>query len=213
MVQYSEPCLICLEDIFVHASERRTKVFTCCGGFICMACAKPGRGFDKCPLCRTPIDASTSVAGVVTLAERGVSWAQKELGRYLISGIRGFQKQEKAGLEWLNKAAAQNFPIALFLLSAVYRDGLTSVVRKSQDKANELMLKAANLGHPCANSELALCYFAGMEGIEQDRAEAYFRASVSFALDNTDVRAAWVLGYFHHHEQVVSDPSLYLACY
>ncbi|EJK57843.1 hypothetical protein THAOC_22074, partial [Thalassiosira oceanica] len=32
---YSEPCLICLDDTHVHASENLLEQFYCCGGFIC----------------------------------------------------------------------------------------------------------------------------------------------------------------------------------
>ena len=213
---YSEPCLICLDDVFVNASDSRKKVFSCCGGFICMACAKPGLGFDKCPLCRKPMPTGT-VAEVATrmvaLAERGVGWAQADVGKGMIMGRAGFKKQEKAGLEWLNKAAAQNHPPALYSLSAFHRDGRAALLVKSEEKANELLLKAANLGHISANSELAIGCFAGINGFGEDRDEACFRASVAFALDNTDGRAAWVLGAFHHYEEVVPDPSRYLACY
>lgn len=53
---YSEPCLICLEDIHVYASANLAEFFVCCGGFICMACAldikESGKCLGKCPLCR-----------------------------------------------------------------------------------------------------------------------------------------------------------------
>ena len=50
---YSEPCLLCLENIHVHASEDLYQLFFCCGGFICEACAGDVREsefeIDKCP--------------------------------------------------------------------------------------------------------------------------------------------------------------------
>ncbi|EJK50244.1 hypothetical protein THAOC_30813, partial [Thalassiosira oceanica] len=80
-----------------------------------------------------------------------------------------FEKQEKAGLEWLNKAVAQDFPPALCELSNLRRDGLKSLVRKSQEKANEqLLMKAANLGYVAANSELAQYCLLAEDGFEKN---------------------------------------------
>ncbi|EJK62635.1 hypothetical protein THAOC_16742 [Thalassiosira oceanica] len=77
----------------------------------------------------------------------------------------------------------------------------------SEEKANELLLESANLGHVLANMELA-----GMHGFEKNPDEAYFRASVAFALDGTNEQAAFVLGGFHY-DKYVHESSLYLACY
>ncbi|EJK74677.1 hypothetical protein THAOC_03633 [Thalassiosira oceanica] len=216
---YSEPCLICLEDIHVHATLSEMELFFCCGGFICRSCAwnieESELGLDKCPLCRESLAVTSEAddaAKLIALAKRGVSWAQTDVGRSMIHGEGGFQKQAKAGLEWLNKAAAQDYPLALSGLSDLHREGLKSLVRKSQDKANKLMLKAANLGHAAANSELASHYLSGTNGFEKNPDEAYFRASVAFALDSKSEQAAFYLGCFHYDKDV-PEPSLYLACY
>ncbi|EJK45795.1 hypothetical protein THAOC_35572, partial [Thalassiosira oceanica] len=120
-------------------------------------------------------------------------------------------KQAQTGLEWLKKAAAQDYPPALFELSTLHLDGLKSLLRMSQEKANELLLKAANLGYALANTKLAANYLQG-DGFEKNPDEAYFRASVAFALDSTDEQAAFMLGCFHY-EKAVPEPSPYLACY
>ena len=130
----------------------------------------------------------------------------------MISGKRGFQRQEKTGLEWINKAAAKDYPLALFELSDLHRNGLESLVRKSQEKANKLLLKSANLGYAKANSEMATFYIQGTDGFEKDFDEAHFRASVAFALDASNFRAAWVLGSLHV-QGCLPEPSPYLACY
>ena len=217
---HSEPCLMCLESIHVTAVDSPVKYFLCCGGFICTACMEGVHesefGFWRCPLCRESIDETTeaeSGAKLVALAERGVAWAQKDMGKCMIDGIKGFVKQKKAGLEWLDKAADRNYPPALYELSMSYRYGSGSSKRKSQEKANELLLQSANLGHSSANSELAAFYFDGTDGFGEDRDEAYFRASVAFALDDTNYHAAHELWRFHHDEQNVPESSLYLACY
>ncbi|EJK56308.1 hypothetical protein THAOC_23842 [Thalassiosira oceanica] len=213
---HSEPCLMCLEDIHVHAASSVRKIFICCGGFICEVCVrnmdKSGLGLDKCPLCRESFAASSEAeddAKVMTLAKRGNSWAQREAGSLMIHGRKGYDKQK---LEWLKKAAAQDYPPALFELSAVHRDGLKSLVRKSQEKANKLLLKAANLGYAKANSLLATYHTSGTKGFEENTDEAYFRASVALALDNENGQAAFILGTNHHIEKC-SEPSPYLACH
>ncbi|EJK71114.1 hypothetical protein THAOC_07477, partial [Thalassiosira oceanica] len=154
-----------------------------------------GVGVDKCPLCRESFDDKTeaeNAADLMRLAKRGVNWAQSNVGQCLMEGMRGFKKQAQTGLEFINKAAAQNYPPALYDLSNLYRNGIASELEKSEEKANELLLESANLGHVLANMELA-----GMHGFEKNPDEAYFRASVAFALDGTNEQAAFVLGGFH----------------
>ncbi|EJK72386.1 hypothetical protein THAOC_06089 [Thalassiosira oceanica] len=145
-------------------------------------------------------------------AKRGVSWAQREVGRSLVIGGEGCEEQEKAGLEWLNKAVAQNYPPATLELSGLHRIGLKSLGRKSQEKANKLLMKAANLGYAEANSELAQYCLLAEDGFEKNNEEAYFRASVAFALDGANAQAAKILGVLHFNEDV-AESSPYLACY
>ncbi|EJK75315.1 hypothetical protein THAOC_02962 [Thalassiosira oceanica] len=217
---YSEPCLICLDNIHVHASKNLLETFSCCGGFVCKSCAldvrESGVGLDKCPLCREFYHDKTVArrsAQLMALAKRGVSWAQSDVGQCMIKGMRGFEKQAQTGLEWINKAAAQNYPSALYELSSLYRDGISSELEKSEEKANELLLKSANLGHVPANSILSGFYFGGTNGFEKNLDEFYFRSSVTLALDNTREGAARVLGSLHFFEHGIPEPSLYLACY
>lgn len=127
---YSEPCLICLDDVHIHAAESLAQLLVCCGGFVCATCAldikETGVGLNKCPLCRKSLLnlSGVEVAHSMALAARGVAWAQTFVGSHMIEGIEGFEKQEKTGLDWLNKAAAQNHPRALYHLSNLYRTGL-----------------------------------------------------------------------------------------
>ncbi|EJK74434.1 hypothetical protein THAOC_03888 [Thalassiosira oceanica] len=173
---YSEPCMICLDDVHLNASESLTIALTCCGGFICKTCYREfmnsGVDLGQCPLCRATQSSTEAEAAVqcMALAERGVSWAQSNVGRCMIPGRIGFKKQEEAGLKWVEKAAAQNDPSALHYLSSLYRDGLTSVLDKSQEKANELMIKSANLGYASANS-LVWLYFTSMGRMVLERIE------------------------------------------
>ncbi|EJK69734.1 hypothetical protein THAOC_08978 [Thalassiosira oceanica] len=154
------------------------------------------RGDSRESFAVTSVAAAYGHAQLMILAQRGVSWAQAVVGTRMAMGINGFEKREQAALEWLCKAAAQNYPPALSELSDLHRVGFKSLVRKSQEKANELLLKSANLGFALANSRLALCYIQGACGFEKNPDMAYFRASVAFALDSKDERAALILGSF-----------------
>ena len=217
---YSEPCLICLEDIHIYASANLAEFFVCCGGFICELCATryingTEIGFDKCPLCRESIgnmNEAEAAVQLLVLAKRGVSWAQNDVGRRMVQGNAMFKKQEKTGLKWLNKAAAQNHPPALYSLATFYGDGMGHVIRKSEDKAKELLLKSANLGYAPANFCLSSYYSSGKDGFENDPDESYFRASVAIALNSTFFQAAFRLG-LSHNCQDLPEPSPYLACY
>ena len=213
---YSEPCLMCLENIHVHASQNLIQLFGCCGGFICMACGREVASgqINKCPLCRSLLTADdiSERTQVMALAERGVSWAQKNVGTHMIKGTLGFKKQEKAGLKWIEKAAAQNDPDALFYLATLYGNGLTSVLDRSQEKADELLMKSANLGYAAANALMAKFHFTGTQGFEEDLDEAIFRATVAYAVDASDESAVTTLG-FHLTPEQATEPSPYLACY
>ncbi|EJK54816.1 hypothetical protein THAOC_25523 [Thalassiosira oceanica] len=221
---YSETCLICLDDIHVHASESLTKQLVCCGGFICSSCARDIRESDymgfggKCPLCRGSFGDKTeaeNAAKLMTLAKRGVIWAQTHVGKGMIDGAKGFKKQVQTGLEWINQAAAQNYPAALYQLYNYYRDGIAPELENSEGMASENLMKAANLGYAAANSTLAKCYIQGTNGFEEDPDEFYFRASVAFALENTNEQAAFILGSLHYFgfEKDTPEPFSYLACH
>ena len=213
---YTEPCLLCLEDIHIHAAMGLTRVFGCCGGFICKTCERDIEESvgGKCPLCRASYVGHTEaerVAKMMTLAERGILWAQSHVASCMLGGILGFEKKAKSGLKWLNKAAAQNHPPALYELSRLHREGFKSLVRQSQEKANGLLLESANLGYARANGDLAKFKFTGMHGFEKDYDESHFRASVAFALDTSDLRAALLLGSYR--ACLPESVSPYLACY
>ena len=114
----------------------------------------------------------------------------------------------------MNKAAAQNYPPALFGLVELHRQGLVPPEsRISQEEINQLLLKSANLGFSPANAGLARNYYNGENGFEQDSAEAYFRASVAFALDEKDPRAANLMRDLHYAGSGMPERSPYLACY
>ena len=162
-------------------------------------------------LCMDP--AAAGVAELVAFAEKGAPWAETILGRAMIVGLHGIEKQEQTGLEWINKAVAKNYPAAIFERVKFQFLGLTSSSTMSQEECKNLSVKAANLGHGGANARLATCLFHGVDGFETDQVEAYYRASVAFALDGTDHNASYTLGSLYLHGTNFLDASPYLACY
>ena len=215
--QYTEPCLLCLDDCYVHADLATSNRFICCGGFTCKRCEDDFRKSKptKCPLCREPLSKSTaeSVERLMAFAEKGAPWAETILGRAMVEGSFGIQKQEQTGLEWINKAVTKNCPAAIFELVKFQFQGLELLSSMPQKECNNLLVKAANLGYGQANSRLAMCLLGGVDGFELDQVEAYYRASVAFALDDTDHNAAQMLGLLHLHRFKFLETSPYLACY
>ncbi len=58
----------------------------------------------------------------------------------------------KEALFWLKKAAAQDYPPALFSLAFCYKEG--NGVEKDLNKAKELLMQAAKQGYKAAKNEL-----------------------------------------------------------
>ena len=82
----------------------------------------------------------------------------------LYSGINDLKAKK-----WLEKAADQNHPQALYELATMYRRG--DGVEKDQPKAAELFEKAAARGHALSQRSLGNMYYEG-EGVEKDREKA-----------------------------------------
>ncbi|EJK44804.1 hypothetical protein THAOC_36627 [Thalassiosira oceanica] len=229
---YKEPCLLCLDDVYLHADLVISHRFMCCGGFTCKRCADDFRKTKptQCPLCREPLRESSAelLLQLMVFVEKGASWAETMLGTGMMHGYFGIKKQERTGLEWINKAVAKDYPAAIFELFNFRSSALTSLSSTmAHEECNNLLLKAANLGHGQANSRLAMRYLGGDNGFEKDRVKGYFRASVAFALDGTDYSAAQMLGLMYLHgselleeskfsqesEFLDLEASPYLACY
>ena len=100
---YSEPCLICLEDIHVYASVNLTTFLYCCGGFVCTSCVRDivesGVGLDKCPLCRESLQVkSEAYSGTIDdIGEEG-----RHLGPIQCGSVHDKWKERvsKAGKDW-----------------------------------------------------------------------------------------------------------------
>jgi len=99
-----------------------------------------------------------------TWAQRGDADAQFELGLRLLTGEE-MKKDEKAGLEWMEKAANQKHLRAQFVMGSLYEDG--AGVKKDEAKAVDWYRKSAENGFAPAQFALAMAYDFG-RGIKQD---------------------------------------------
>jgi TPR repeat protein len=91
---------------------------------------------------------------------------QFELGRRLVWGLDGTEKDERAGFEWLLKAAEQGHPRAQTQVAMAYQKARG--VRQDFPESAKWMRKAADQGHPKAQFELGVYYRDG-RGVPADQ--------------------------------------------
>ncbi len=101
-------------------------------------------------------------------AKKGDADAQFELGLRLLTG-EGIKKDEKAGMQWMEKAAVQKHLRAQFVMGSLHEDGVG--VKKNEAKAVEWYQKAAQNGFAPAQFAVAMAYDLG-RGIKQDPVKA-----------------------------------------
>jgi TPR repeat protein len=87
------------------------------------------------------------------------------LGRRLVWGLEGTEKNESEGLKWMRKAAEQGHPRAQTQLGMAYQKGRG--VRRDIDESIKWMRMAAEQGHPKAQFELGVYYRDG-KGVPKD---------------------------------------------
>ena len=90
---------------------------------------------------------TNDIAQLTAQAEDGDAGAQCRLACRYSKGDGVAQAYDEA-VEWLEKAAAQNYPDAAYNLGALYGDG--TVVPKDTAKARQWLEKAAAQGHEAA---------------------------------------------------------------
>jgi hypothetical protein len=99
-------------------------------------------------------------------AEGGCSWGQTVYGQYFYGRNRFVEPNEKAYVDWLEKAANQNNPKAMHLLGSWYGDK-----RGEKDKAVSYDLAASEMGWKAAMFSLAMSLKNGI-GCEKDLRQA-----------------------------------------
>ncbi|KAJ3029397.1 hypothetical protein HDV00_009616 [Rhizophlyctis rosea] len=113
-------------------------------------------------------------------AALGDTAAMYKLGKILIEGLMGQERNAREGVSWLNRAARQadeSTPHALHELGLLYEgkggeDGSNSAVGNAiipdPSYAYDLFSKAAQLGYAPSEYKLGLCYEYGLLGLPVD---------------------------------------------
>ncbi|MBV7316283.1 tetratricopeptide repeat protein [Shewanella sp. NIFS-20-20] len=110
-------------------------------------------------------NAATKVAFIQLNAKNGDAEAQFLLGLMSISG-RFVHIDKQQGIEWLQRAAAQNHPKALQALADLYYEG--SLVPRDLVQALNAYQQLVEQGNPLARFRIGLIYAAGGEGVTRD---------------------------------------------
>lgn len=133
-------------------------------------------------------DVDRAVEQVRALATRGDVIAQFTLAEWLYYG----SADTAAGVEWLKRAAAQQYPPAEFQMGQLYDFGF--VVGQSDAEALSWYRRAAGHGSAPAQRAVGEFYQKG-RGVKADPAEAarWFR----LAADGDDLRAQYHLGQMY----------------
>jgi len=82
--------------------------YLCCGKLICKKCdSQGGVVLDTCPLCRgkAPESDDEMLSIYNEKAGSGIAWAQAEMGKYYLYGLRGMPKDMEKALSLLREAA------------------------------------------------------------------------------------------------------------
>lgn len=118
--------------------------------------------------------------------------SQYMYGYISIYGCDGYKVNLKEGIEYYEKAADQNFPLALYALGVLYSDGLG--VKKSDTKSAVYFKKSADLGFVNAMNNYALCLIAGI-GVRKNVKEAasYFKKAADLGF----VESAYNIGILY----------------
>src|SRR5699024_4341135 len=102
-------------------------------------------------------------------AQEGYAPGQTNLAVLTLHGV-GVEEDPRAAVEWLQKAADQDFPRALDLLGDCWMEG-RGVDCVDTWRAAELYRRAAEQEYPPALCDLGLCY-ENANGVEEDKARA-----------------------------------------
>lgn len=172
-------CPICLEEI-ENVSAASFRGFLCCGNGICKSCAdniseNPDNKMTICPLCRS--DFSDDPALIKKRAKDGRSWAQCEIGRRYRDGAHGLPVDTIKALKWLELAAAQNNPVAMYEIYQIKYESESlgnNFSRKSMEKSIALVTQSADLGYFPAQARLAEISYTGRGGPMDMSTSAYY---------------------------------------
>lgn len=214
-----EECPICLEMQPFTIAFRFAR-FSCCGNGVCQSCAEEtcAGGVLKiktCPLCRSEdffiAKGDSKESDTEKFAKKGRAWAQTSLGLSYWLGSRGFRKDKKKSMKWLELAAEQGFPIALAHLAGIYGEG--KLVNEDPEMARSLYKKAADLGNALAQYKVGFQSAKGYGGEVDMQASVYYFTLAYGNQYEDDNRAdvAYFLGCWYRDGKGGLDKSMMLA--
>lgn len=125
-------------------------------------------GFVTCILMSTPIHGFADERDEAQHQIKDAS-QQHALGRMFEYGL-GRDRDDVKAAEWYTKAAAQDFPDALYRLGVLHENGWG--VPRDVALAAHLYARAARYGHAFAQHDLAFMYMSGT-GVPKDHVQAY----------------------------------------
>lgn len=118
--------------------------------------------------------------------DEALKWFKKAAARGSTMGMNAAgeiyakRKDWEESFQWYSKAADLNDALAIFRLGIMHKQGWH--VAKNQEKAVELIEKAAKMGHPAAMHFLAILLSKG-EGLPKNELHAYMWAILASAKD------------------------------
>ncbi len=160
-------------------------------------------------------DYDSALPQMIALAEAGNPWAQNILGILLTDDEGGTDvvpNDLAAGRDWLDRAAAQEFPLALHNIAW---DHLEGGAGRTEDPAQAVAYfeRASALGYPSSMGELAKILFYGDPAfVDPERGLALVMAALEIAPDDTFLRGLLADTYYYGwgHD---ADPATALALF
>ncbi len=120
-------------------------------------------------LAQQDLSKSPSPNDLIKMAEEGDAPSQARLGRALLDGGLGGQKNVADGLKWIRRAADQDNAYAEGMLGSIYAKG--DVVAKDDIESTKWYRRAAEHGAVQAQFLVGLSYALGI-GVPQDNTES-----------------------------------------
>ncbi|WP_044642677.1 tetratricopeptide repeat protein [Risungbinella massiliensis] len=128
-------------------------------------------------------DVSKGIEYLRRSVEKGYSYAAANLGDYLVCGSYGVQKDPVEGERLLRLSIEQGNAYGMYCLAYEILNGR---VRSNVSEAEELLVRAANLGEDRAMVELGKRYRDGDKGLAQNHSKALYYFHLASEYKNSD---------------------------
>jgi localization factor PodJL len=160
-----------------------------------VAAAPTGKGIDPNMFAQWPTGKVAEADGtadlskqIIAMAEKGDPAAQYDLGVRLAEG-RGMDRDAKAALKWLEKAANKGLAPAQFRIGSMYREG--KGITADNAKALDWFKRSAQRGNARAMHNLAVVLAEGVGGApDYAGAGEWFRKGAEFGIKDSQFNVA-----------------------